>query len=195
MAEQYTHGHFGTVLDDHSQRTAANSAAFLLPHLNREQSLLDIGCGPGSITLDLAQLVGTVVGIDSAPEAIDRAREDAAARGVSSVDFRVADVYSLDFADESFDVVYGHQLLQHLSRPVAALEEARRVLKPGGILAVRDADYGTMVHDPHDPMIDRWLELYHELARGNGGEPDAGRRLARWVAAAGFEDVTTTTST
>jgi len=195
MAEQYTHGHFGTVLDDHSQRTAANSAAFLLPHLDPEHRLLDIGCGPGSITLDLAPHVGEIVGIDAAPEAIDRARGAAAARGASTVEFQVADVYSLDFAAESFDVVYGHQLLQHLSRPVAALEEARRLLKPGGIVAVRDADYGTMVHDPHDPMIDRWLELYHELARGNGGEPDAGRMLGRWVAEAGFEDVTTRTST
>ena len=135
MAEQYTHGHFGTVLDDHSQRTAANSAAFLLPHLKSTDRVLDIGCGPGSITLDLAQHVESIVGIDAAPEAIARAEVDAAGRGLANVEFHVADVYSLELADASFDVVYGHQLLQHLGRPVAALLEAQRVLRPGGTVA------------------------------------------------------------
>lgn len=195
MRERYTHGHFGTVVDDHASRTAANSAAFLLPHLTADQELLDIGCGPGSITIDLARRVGRAIGIDAAPEAIDRARRDAAAGGCQSVEFRSGDVYNLPFADATVDVVYAHQVLQHLAEPVAALREARRVLRPGGILAVRDSDYGTMVHDPHEPRIDRWLELYDSVARRNGGEPNAGRMLYRWVEEAGFAKVTASTST
>ncbi len=193
--EVYTHGHFGTVVDDHASRTAASSASFLLPHLGPGDVLLDIGCGPGSITLDLAERVARAVGVDGAPEAIDRARRDAAAKGGSRAVFQRADVYALPFRDESFDIVYAHQLLQHLSAPVVALREASRVLKRGGVLAVRDSDYGTMVHDPHEPRIDRWLDLYHALARRNGGEPDAGRMLSGWVREAGFVDITPSTST
>lgn len=195
MREKYTHGHFGKVVDDHARRTAANSAAFLLPHLKETDSLIDLGCGPGSITLDLAEWVESVLGIDAAPEAIARAEDDRERRGVGNATFLVGDIYALDFPDDTFDVVYAHQLLQHLADPVATLREAFRVLKPGCIVAVRDADYGTMVHDPHDPLIDRWLELYYEIARHNGGEPNAGRRLRGWVAKAGFIDVTPTTST
>ncbi|MCP3973199.1 MAG: methyltransferase domain-containing protein [bacterium] len=195
MDERYTHGHFGTVVDSHAERTAANSAAFLLPHLQSTDVVLDVGCGPGSITLDLAEWVGSIVGVDAAPEAIVRSDHENARRGINNAHFQIASAYELPFDDASFDIVYAHQLLQHLAEPVAALREARRVLKPGAILAVRDADYGTMVHDPHEPAIDRWLELYQELARSNGGEPNAGRLLARWVSEAGFVDITSSTST
>lgn len=195
MRETYTHGHFGTVVDDHARRTAANSAQFLLPHLQTGDVLLDVGCGPGSITLDLAEWVASVSGVDAAPEAIARAEHDRERRGQGNVSFAIGNAYDLEFADDSFDIVFAHQLLQHLADPIAALREMRRVLKPLGIVAVRDADYGTMVHDPHDPLIDKWLELYHRLARHNGGEPDAGRKLPRWVATAGFADVTPSSST
>ena len=146
-------------------------------------------------SLDLAGLVHDVVGVDASLEAIDMARKSAVERTVANADFVVADIHDLPFADSSFDVVYGHQVLQHLSDPVAALEEAYRVLRPGGLVAVRDADYGTMVHTPHDPHIDRWLDLYHRLAAHNGAEPDAGRHLTNWVSLAGFKDLATTTST
>jgi len=195
MTERYTHGHFGTVVDNHASRTAADSAAFLLPHLEATAAVLDIGCGPGSISLDLAERAASLVGVDAAPEAVKRAEHDRRARGVTNASFRVADVYELPFGDGSFDVVFGHQVLQHLAEPVSALEEAKRVLVPGGILAVRDADYGTMVHHPPEPALDRWLELYHELARHDGGEPDAGRMLSGWVDRAGFVDIVATTST
>ena len=195
MSERYTHGHFGTVVDNHATRTAANSAAFLLPHLKPTDTVLDIGCGPGSISIDLAGRVASLVGIDAAPEAIMRAEEDRLRRGIVNASFRNADVYDLPFADGTFTVVYGHQLLQHLAEPVAALAEARRVLASGGVIAVRDADYGTMVHDPPEPALDRWLALYHEVARHNGGEPDSGRRLRGWVEQAGYRDIVATTST
>lgn len=193
MKERYTHGHCGAVVDSHAQRTAANSAAFLLPHLRGDDVLLDIGCGPGSVTLDLAARVARAIGVDAAPEVIARARQAANERAVGCA-FLVSDVYRLPFADGSVDAVYAHQLLQHLADPLAALREAARVLRPGGVIGVRDSDYGTMVHDPHDPLLDRWLDLYCRLARRNRGEPYAGRMLAGWVDAAGFVDLAVSTS-
>lgn len=179
----------------HVRRTVDDSAAYLVPHLSEGMRLLDVGCGPGSITLDLAGLVSRAVGIDGADLAIERARVEAVRRGVSNATFENADAYELPFDDDSFDVVHAHQVLQHLADPVRALIEARRVVKPGGLVAARDADYGTMVHDPHEPRLDRWLELYHRVARNDGGEPDAGRRLAGWFHTAGFTDFDVTAST
>ena len=190
--ETYTHGHHPSVLRSHGSRTAANSAAHLLPHLRRGMALLDVGCGPGSITLELARLVspGPVVGIDSAAAPLDGARADAASARMSTLTYEQGDVYALPLADGSVDVVHAHQLLQHLADPVAALREMRRVCRPGGLVAVRDADYAAMTWYPAEPALDRWLSLYHRLARANGGEPDAGRRLAAWARRAGFSEVT-----
>ena len=158
--------------------------------------ILDAGCGPGSITCGLAEWVpeGEVIGIDSAESIVEHARTRAVDLGFNNVAFEQADVYTLRFAAGSFDVVYAHQLLQHLAEPVEALREFMRVLKPGGVVAVRDADYGTMTHFPHEVGIDRFFEIYSQLARANGGEPDAGRRLLSWVRSAGFREADMTTS-
>lgn len=198
MGDTYTHGHHDSVLRSHRSRTAANSAAYLLPHLRPGTSLLDVGCGPGTITIDLAEKVapGAVVGVDYAQDVIaeaDRQRELAATP--SNVRFETGDVYALRFGDSSFDVVHAHQVLQHLSAPVSALEEMRRVLRPGGVLAVRDSDYGAFVWSPADPLLDRWLDVYHEVTAHNGADADAGRHLLGWVMQAGFEEATASSST
>ncbi len=193
----YTHGHHESVLRSHTWRTAANSAAYLLDALKPHMKVLDIGCGPGTITADLAELVpdGHVTGLDRAPEIVERARETAAARGLANTDFTVGDVHALDFPDDTFCVVHAHQVLQHVGDPVGALREMRRVVKPGGLVAVRDSDYGAMTWYPASPGMDDWLDLYHRVARANGGEPDAGRRLRSWALRAGFTDVTATSAT
>ena len=195
-ADRYTHGHHESVLRSHRWRTAENSAGYLLAHLSPGMSLLDVGCGPGNITGDLASRLGdgVVVGIDVSEEIIDVAHREALVVERANLRFEVGDVYQLGFADESFDVVHAHQVLQHLGRPVAALGEMRRVLRPGGILAVRDADYGAFVWAPADPVLDRWMELYHQITRRNGADADAGRHLKRWVRDAGFEDGVTTSA-
>lgn len=193
MPDPYTHGHHDSVLRAHTWRTAENSAGYLLSRLRPGLDLLDVGCGPGTITADLARRVapGRVVGIDASADVIGRAAELAA----GNVEFAVGDVYALDFPDGSFDVVHAHQVLQHLREPVAALREMGRVLRPGGTLAVRDSDYGAFVWSPADPMLDRWMEVYHQLTRRNGVEADAGRHVAAWVRSAGFADVVASSST
>ena len=197
MNETYTHGHHESVLRSHEWRTAENSAGYLLDQLEPGMDLLDVGCGPGTITIDLAGRVapGKVVGIDRAAEVIAQADALRARNGAENVSFATGDVYALDFDDASFDVVHAHQVLQHLQRPVAALVELRRVLRPAGVLAVRDSDYAAFVWAPDDPLLDRWNALYHELSTHNGAEADAGRYLLGWVQQAGFTDVRATSST
>jgi SAM-dependent methyltransferase len=187
----YTHGHADAVLRAHRWRTAENSAGYLLPHLRAGLSLLDVGCGPGSLTVDLARRVapGRVVAIDSAVAPLDEARAAATDAGVQ-VDVRVGDAYAIDLPDDSVDVVHAHQLLQHVADPVAVLREMARVCRPGGLVAARDSDYAAMTWAPADPRLDRWLAIYRGTARANGAEPDAGRRLLGWAHAAGLSDVT-----
>ncbi|MGY2126862.1 methyltransferase domain-containing protein [Blastococcus sp. SYSU DS0617] len=193
--DTYTHGHAEPVLQSHRWRTAENSAAYLLPALRPGADLLDVGCGPGTITVDLAARVapGRVLALDVSPDPLPEARAAAERAGVE-VAFEVGDVYALDLPDGSFDVVHAHQVLQHLTDPVAALREMARVCRPGGVVAVRDVDYATFTWFPANPGLDRWLELYSAVARANGAEPDAGRRLLAWAHAAGLRDVTATTS-
>jgi len=189
--DTYTHGHHASVLRSHAARTAENSAGYLRSHLQRGLSLLDVGCGPGSITMDFAELLapGRVVGIERSETAVASARAAAEPAQLDNLEFAVGDVYALDFADDSFDIVHAHQVLQHLSDPVAALVEMQRVCRPGGIIAVRDADYSAMTWYPESSGLERWMGLYLSVARGNGGEPDAGRHLLAWAHAAGLSAI------
>jgi SAM-dependent methyltransferase len=192
----YTHGHHASVVRTHAWRTVENSAAYLVPHLADGQQVLDIGSGPGTISIDLARRVrpGRVIGVDAAADIVEQAAGLAASAAVDNVEFRVGDAYALDFADASFDIVHAHQVLQHLARPVDALREFRRVLRPGGILAARDVDYGGVIWSPDSPGLTRWLELYHDVHAWNGGDPHAGRHLRRYAREAGFADVETSGS-
>jgi SAM-dependent methyltransferase len=184
----YAHGHHESVLRSQRWRTAANSAAYLLDRVVAGRDVLDVGCGPGTITIDFARRVapGRVVGVDRA-EVVDVARREA--EGVANVEFCVGDVYRLPIADATFDVVHAHQLLQHLCDPVAALVEMRRVCRPAGVVAVRDGDYAATVWYPADRVLDRWLELQRCVIGDSGGDPDAGRRLLGWARRAGFSEV------
>lgn len=189
----YTHGHGDAVLRNHRWRDVTNSAGYLLPLLRSGMSILDVGCGPGTITADLARHVapGRVLGVDSSAEVVDHARING---GPENLRFRVADLHDLG-AGDNWDIVHAHQVLQHVADPVGALRELVRVARPGGTVAVRDADYGAMTWWPYVPGLQRWREVYRSVARANGGEPDAGRRLLGWAHAAGAGDVTASAAT
>jgi ubiquinone/menaquinone biosynthesis C-methylase UbiE len=201
MPEQvvYTHGHHPSVLRSHAWRTAENSAQYLLKHIKPHMRILDVGCGPGTITVDLASLVphGSVVGIDAAADILEQAKDLAQQRGLSNLTFQVDDAQTLaGFADDTFDVVHAHQILQQVGDPVQTLRQMRRVAKPGGIIAVRESDYDGFTWYPEGGLKE-WNELYLRVARSNGGEPNAGRRLHVWARQAGFDraDITCSTGT
>ena len=189
--ETYTHGHAPAVVRHHAKRTAEEAAAFLLPELKPGMRLLDVGCGPGSITRGLAERVapGQAVGLDTSSETLDAARRDAAARGLENLRFEVGSVYELPFPDASFDAAYAHQVFQHLREREVALREMLRVLRPAGLIAVRDVDWGTVAYWPRDPWIDRFIEVHERTWYQNGGEPRMGRRLRALFNDAGIPDV------
>jgi SAM-dependent methyltransferase len=193
----YTHGHHESVLRSHTWRTAENSAAYLIPHLRPGQSVLDVGCGPGTITADLARLVapGPVLGLDASAEVIAQADAAAAGWGLDNLHFGTGDIFALDYPDASFDVIHAHQVLQHLAEPVAALVELRRVLRPGGVLAARDSDYGAFGWSPRLPELDRWLALYLAVTERNGHDARIGPALLGLAHRAGFEQVEVSSST
>lgn len=196
MGDNYTHGYAEPVLRSHRWRTVDNSAAYLAPHLRPGMSVLDVGSGPGTITADLARRVapGVVTAVEMSDPALELTRTHAREQGVA-LQGVVSDVHHLQLPDDGFDVVHAHQVLQHVSDPVAALAEMRRVCVPGGVVAVRDADYAGFTWFPAVPELDEWLQLYRQAARDNGAEPDAGRRVLSWARAAGFTDITATSST
>lgn len=187
----YTHGHHASVLRSHSTRTAQNSAAFLLPHLKPDMKILDIGCGPATITVDLAEYVprGHVTGLERVGDVLPKAQALADERGVKNIDFVVGDGNGLDYADDTFDVVFCHQVLQHVGDPVGMLQEMKRVAKKGGIVAAREADYSVFMWFPELDGLRDWQNLYDRVARYNGAEPNAGRFLHSWARKAGFDDM------
>jgi len=170
-------------------RRAAQWVPFLLPHVRSGMRLLDCGCGVGSITLDLAEIVtpGETVGVDVDAGQLELARAAAAARGLGTVRFEMGSVYELPFADASFDAALAHTVLHHLSEPLRALKELRRVLAPGGIVAVADDDFSTWVVAPEDSAMHRVMtELAPQIVAANGGNPFYSRHLRRLLLEAGF---------
>lgn len=192
--DTYTHGHAASVLRSHTWRTIENSAAYLAPYLEPHHRLLDIGCGPATITADFARRVGDVVAVDIAGDVVAKAAAHIEYLGLANVDVCLGDTYALDFPDNTFDVTHAHQVLQHVTRPVDALSEMIRVTKPGGLVAVRDADYSAMFWAPQTDLLDRWREMYLAVARRNDAEPDAGRWLNSWAKAAGSSQIEVTSS-
>ncbi|MBB4368993.1 SAM-dependent methyltransferase [Bradyrhizobium sp. cir1] len=148
------------------QKRGGDSAAFFVPFLTSDMILLDAGCGPGTITAALAGIVGTAVGVDIEPKAIAAANQLAARTGLTNVTFVEADLTALPFEDETFDAVFFHAVLYHQSEAMLTrtLAEARRVLKPGGLVATRDADVGgNVLHPELDGVclaLDLWQRWY-----------------------------------
>jgi ubiquinone/menaquinone biosynthesis C-methylase UbiE len=183
---KYAHGHHDSVLKSHLWRTVENSCAYLLPHIKPSFKILDVGCGPGTITCDLARLVpdGSVVGIDRAQDVLNKARSYADSKKQTNVLFVTGNVFALDFPDGNFDVVHCHQVLQHVGDASAALKEMRRVTKPSGIVAAREMC--EFLHYPPSEGLERFQELFFAISKSVGGTPDAGVILPKFAREAGF---------
>jgi ubiquinone/menaquinone biosynthesis C-methylase UbiE len=197
VREIYTHGHAVATVRQHGQRTASEAAAFILDELRPGMRVLDVGCGPGSITRGLAERVapGEVVGLDMSADVLQLARGEAQARGIDNLRFERGSAYELPFRDESFDVVFAHQVLQHLREPGTAVREMLRVVRSGGLVGVREVDWGTVAYWPADPWIDRFIETHMKTWRRNGGEPNMGRQLRALFNGENVTDVSVTAAT
>jgi ubiquinone/menaquinone biosynthesis C-methylase UbiE len=174
------------------ERNASNYAEFLLPHLEGDFRVLDVGCGDGTITLGLAEKAGHVVGVDLSDEEFGEARAYAAEHRVENLEFRVGDVYGLDFPDEHFDACLCHSMLETLDHPLDALAELKRTLKPGGVLGVACVEYGGLIlAGSGEELLRRFYAVREQVwLLENAADPHRGRQLRGLLARAGFERVT-----
>lgn len=189
--DERAHGVTPGLSQDYGARTAGRQAAFVLPYVRPGMNLLDVGCGPGTITLGLAQAVapGHVTGIDHDRTHIEAARALAAERGVTNVTFQTGDALAVRFEDETFDAAFENNVFTHLAQnAVGAASEVYRVLKPGGFFAARDVDVDSVVWGHLiDPLkqLDRLFIAWHQ---SRGSDITLGKRLPAILREAGFTD-------
>jgi ubiquinone/menaquinone biosynthesis C-methylase UbiE len=190
-SNRYTPGHTPNATDFMSRRSVQSHGAFFIPHLTNGLSVLDCGCGPGSITLGIAELVAPakVTGVDFGASQIEQACAAAGCRGIANVEFRTADCYSLPFANSSFDRVFSHALMEHLFDPLRAIGEMHRVLMPGGVAGLCSPDWGGFILAPPSPQLSSAVDAYTRLQAKNGGDVLVGRKLGLLLRQAGFSDI------
>ncbi len=188
VSADYTPGHGTTAVDFMAARNVREHAAFMLDRLRPGLRLLDVGCGPGVMTAELAARVAPAetVGVDRSGGQFAVGRERARQTGLTNLRLLEADAERLPFDDGGFDVVFSHALLEHVAEPVTVLREFARVLAPGGLLAVASPDWGGFLISPPTPTASAALERYEALQREHGGNPRVGRQLSADTVAAGF---------
>jgi ubiquinone/menaquinone biosynthesis C-methylase UbiE len=151
---------------------------------------LDLGCGGGEVTFDLAVAVGpdgSVTGVDMDADKLALAREAARERGLTNVGFRAANVNDWDEPD-TYDFVYSRFLLQHLARPADLLRRMWAAVRAGGVIAVEDADFDGLFCDPANDGFTFYQQMYPEVCRLGGGDPAIGRKLYRHFGQAGIPE-------
>ncbi len=184
----YTMGFSHDMLEMLRRHTAQASAAHLLPYLRPGLRVLDFGCGPGTISVGLADAVdpGEVQGVDMEKSQIDLARAAAKATGRSNAMFHVGDVTALPFEDGFFDVAHCHNVLIHVPDTRAVLAEVKRVLKPGGIIACRELICESSFTRPHFGVLREPWNMFEDLLAADDGHPQIGKELKVQMVAAGF---------
>ncbi|MGW6280976.1 class I SAM-dependent methyltransferase [Kribbella sp. NPDC055071] len=163
----------------HAKRTAESQAAFLIRHLRPGMKLLDLGSGPGSVTVGLAALVapGETTGFDLHPGVPEGTAEGA-------VTLVTGDAHELPFEDGTFDAIFSSAMLQHVPDPLSVLREARRVAKPGAVIGLVDADWDGQLLWPTNSLLERSSEVMSELRAGTS--PYVGKQLRSLLVRAGF---------
>lgn len=175
-------------------RAADVYADFLLPHLTDRTDLVDVGCGDGELTVDLAGSVGSVVGVDIHEQHLAEARARVEREGVANAAFEVGDAYQLGLDDAVADGVIGHSVLESLEHPLHALAEMRRILRPGGVVGVASVEYdGLILAGPHEELTRRFYAIREQLWIRDGADPYLGRHLRGLLSESGFTDVEETT--
>lgn len=189
--EEYTMGYGPAATGLMGRRSAQTHAAFFVPHLKPGMSVLDCGCGPGSVTFGFAEIVapGSVVGTDVEASQMALATESAAQRQLANARFEAASIYELPFPDDSFDAVFMSALIGNLREPIRGLREAYRVLKPGGVIGVKEFDQGGDIVHPVEPAMAKYEELYRRLRSEHGHNGESGRLIGTLLLEAGFSDL------
>ena len=179
-----------------SSRTAATHAAYLLPHLKPGLRMLDIGCGPGTISVGLAKAVhpGEFIGVDMEESQVELSTKVAREGGNANARFQVADALNLPFPNDHFEVVHLHAVLMHIPGTMPALSEIQRVLKPGGILGVRDSIMDMSFIAPDIGNLNRFFPIFATVVAANGGHPQMGKDHRALLSGSGFVDIESTGS-
>lgn len=169
-------------------RELASHGFFLAPLLQPGFDVLDAGCGPATITTGIAEVVfpGTVTGLDISAAQLEQARRLTQGREIMNLGFVSGSAGLMPFADESFDVVFSHALLEHLVNPMEAMREFHRVTRPGGFIALCSPDWNVTALTPHSMRVGRAVAAFKNLRERHGGNPCAGAYLRTWMADAGF---------
>jgi len=177
------------VQEHYTGRTFEQVQTYFAGRLKPGMNVLDCGCGPGTLTLGLAQAVdpGQATGIDIEPGMVDRANALADEGGIKNVEFRVDDITDLSFPNDCFDLVFVSAVLEHLPDPVVALKEIRRVLKPGAATVIINTDWGDPLISPESDDIRRFFELFEAGFNRYGGSLNRGRHLRLMMREAGLD--------
>ena len=192
MSSAYVHGY-----DARANERLQDQAATLVELLHHDtaypagSSVLEAGCGVGAQTLTLAQRSpeARITSIDISPSSLAEARSRVERAGITNVEFRQADVFDPPFEPESFDHVFVCFVLEHLARPVAALERLRDLLRPAGTMTVIEGDHGSAYFYPDSEAAHDAIRCQVELQRAAGGNANIGRRVYPLMTAAGLQDV------
>lgn len=176
-----------------NSRSATVYADFLLPHLDGESHLLDLGCGDGAISIGLAAVAGTVTAVDASPGEYADAVVYAGEVGIDNLTFAEGDATQLGFNDEAFDACFCHSMLEAVPAPADVLRELWRVLRPGGVLGVASTEYdGLILAGPQVDLLRRSNSIREALWLRWGSNPFLGRELRRLLSEAGFDEVEAT---
>ena len=175
-----------------AKRRLVDEAQFLAPLLRKGLRVLDVGCGPGSMTRDIAERVtpGWVIGVDTNEDRVAMARQIARESNLQNVRFHVADAAALPLSASAVDIVFANGLVEHLQDPAVVVEEFYRVLRKGGRVALRSPDWGATILEPTSPTLRASIDLRNRWQRHHHGDPEAGRKLKGLLRRAGFTDIT-----
>lgn len=196
----YKNGFQDSIADTHSWRTVENSSKFTLSVLQPDFKVLDVGSGPGTITVDFAKNYltgkdGFIIGIEPTQELIDRSNsyKEEVAHELTNIQFQIGSVYKIPFDDNTFDLVHAHQVILHLHDPILALQELKRVTKPGGYVCVKDVDIESAIVTPEKYEVLKQFRLLKAQA-SKSTDVRAGRKLREKALKAGYEPTNIVTS-